>query len=111
MRTRGHNYLGLWINFEGGDGVGKTTQQALLKEYLVGKGFVTHAAREPGGTEVGEEIRGIVLGESMRGVAKEDIPNLSSTTETLFFLAAGAQFFYQLTEPILKSGAIILTDR
>ena len=52
---------GLWVTFEGGDGVGKTTQAALLEEWLRGQGRTVVRTREPGGTEVGVLVRDIVL--------------------------------------------------
>ena len=52
---------GLFITLEGGDGVGKSTQAALLDEWLTAQGFSVVRTREPGGTEVGQELRTIVL--------------------------------------------------
>ncbi|MDF2492556.1 MAG: dTMP kinase, partial [Microbacterium sp.] len=52
---------GLWVTFEGGDGSGKTTQAALLEEWLTDGGRTVVRSREPGGTEVGVLIRDIVL--------------------------------------------------
>jgi len=53
-------FSGLFITFEGGEGVGKSTQADLLKSYLEGKGVEVYLFREPGGTEIGEELRRIM---------------------------------------------------
>ena len=52
---------GLFLTFEGGDGSGKSTQAALLEEWLLSQGRTVVRTREPGGTDVGNEIREIVL--------------------------------------------------
>ena len=52
---------GLWVTFEGGDGSGKTTQAALLEEWLREQGRTVVRTREPGGTDLGNELREIVL--------------------------------------------------
>lgn len=94
---------GIFITFEGPDGAGKTTQVALLEQYLNEKGYETIVTREPGGTPIGEEIRKLLL----------DVKHLdmSSATEMFLYAAARAQHVAQLIEPALRDGKIVLCDR
>ncbi|MEO5680462.1 MAG: dTMP kinase [Acidimicrobiales bacterium] len=88
---------GRFIAFEGGDAAGKTTQAERLADRL--GALLT---REPGGTEVGERVRDLVLDPALP---------LSSKAEALLMAAARAQHVAQVIEPALASGRTVVTDR
>ncbi|MBD8020536.1 dTMP kinase [Brevibacterium gallinarum] len=93
---------GLFIAFEGGDGVGKTTQIRKLGEHLAARGFTDiHTTREPGGTEAGQRIREVLLGG--RGVAQR--------AEALLFAADRAHHIADRVDPWLTAGGVVMTDR
>ena len=83
---------GLFVTFEGGDGVGKTTQAALLEEWLTDAGRTVVRTREPGGTEVGLLIRDIVLHH--RG-------EVAPRAEALLYAADRAHHIETLVRPAL----------
>ncbi|MBD5785358.1 dTMP kinase [Cellulosimicrobium terreum] len=93
---------GYFISFEGGDGVGKSTQSRLLGEWLGGlTGREVVLTREPGGTTLGKELRAAVLhGEDM-----------DARTEALIYAADRAHHVASLVRPALARGAIVVTDR
>ncbi|GLU89384.1 dTMP kinase [Agromyces sp. NBRC 114283] len=93
---------GLFITLEGGDGSGKTTQAELLREWLDGLGREVVRTREPGGTEVGVEVREIVLHH--RG-------DISPRAEALLYAADRAHHVATLVRPALERGAVVLQDR
>ncbi|WP_159500897.1 dTMP kinase [Microbacterium sp. 18062] len=93
---------GLWVTFEGGDGSGKTTQAALLEEWLAGRGRTVLRTREPGGTEVGMLVRDIVLHH--RG-------EVVSRAEALLYAADRAQHIETLVRPALARGEAVIQDR
>jgi dTMP kinase len=95
---------GLMISFEGSEGCGKTTQIHRLETHLQDAGYNVVTTREPGGTDVGEEIRHL-LKYSHQG--NEIFPE----TELLLFAAARAQLVRQVILPSIKDGRIILCDR
>ena len=81
------------ISFEGVEGVGKSTQISMLDSYLVSKGFSTEVLREPGSTQVGENIREILLNTAA---------DLSNESELLLMFAARAPVSYtHLTLPTI----------
>jgi dTMP kinase len=90
------------ISFEGIDGCGKTTQLHLLKERLVDEGYDVSDFREPGGTEVSEFIRSILLNPEIE---------MHPVTELLLFSAARSELIAQKVMPELKKGHIVLLDR
>ncbi len=94
---------GMLITFEGGEGGGKTTQLALLKEKLVKAGQQVVLLREPGGTDISEQVREVVLSNKNVGMAY--------TTEVLLFQAARAQIYDEIVIPSLKQGKLVLIDR
>lgn len=94
---------GLFITFEGGEGCGKTTQIARLREHLVARGLRVEVTREPGGTPVAESIRGLLLDPANTG--------LSAIAELLLYEAARAQHVAEKIKPALDAGAIVLCDR
>ena len=94
---------GLFITVEGGEGVGKSTNLAFLESFLRDHGVDVVVSREPGGTQLGEEIRELLL-----QVRAEQV---SSTTELLLMFAARAQHISELIEPALAAGKWVLCDR
>ncbi len=94
---------GKFITFEGGEGVGKTTQIALVKEVLIKQGFDVITTREPGGTVLGEKIRELLLTGS--------VDKMSPMTEALLFTAAREYHVNEVIKPALKENKIILCDR
>ncbi|MEO7015942.1 MAG: dTMP kinase [Leifsonia sp.] len=93
---------GLFITLEGGDGSGKSTQAALLEEWLTELGRTVVRTREPGGTEAGVEIREIVLHH--RG-------DISPRAEALLYAADRAHHVATLVRPALTRGEVVLQDR
>ena len=92
---------GLFISFEGIDGVGKTTQVEALKDYLQSLGREVVVTREPGGTQLGKTLREILLHGT----------SVSARTEALLFAADRAQHVAQVIRPALSRGAVVITDR
>jgi dTMP kinase len=95
---------GKLISFEGSEGSGKTTQIARLAQHLQRLERDVISTREPGGTEIGEQIRNIIVHNS-----KGD--EMCAETELLLFTAARAQLVREVIAPALLRGAIVLTDR
>jgi dTMP kinase len=93
---------GLFITFEGGDGSGKTTQSTLLAEWLGEQGRTILLSREPGGTELGVELRNIVL--HRRG-------HIAPRAEALIYAADRAHHIATKIRPALERGEIVLQDR
>ncbi len=93
----------MFITLEGPDGSGKSTQINPLADFLKGQGYLVLITREPGGTEIGDQVRLIL----------SDLKNtgMNPRTETLLFLAARAQLVHQVIKPHLKDGYIVLCDR
>ena len=99
--TRSHR--GILITFEGCDGGGKTTQLRLLAERFkqIKRAFL--ALREPGGTDIGEVVRSILL--------QKKHSSLCAEAELLLFEAARAQLVHEVIRPALDGGKIVLCDR
>lgn len=95
MTTRGQ-----FITFEGIDGAGKSTQLAFLAEHLRAQGRDVVVTREPGGTELGEALRALVLNVDM-----------DPRTETLIMFAARAEHLARVIRPALAEGKWVLCDR
>lgn len=94
---------GCFISIEGIEGCGKSTQCTLLKEWLEERGVDVLLAREPGGTEISEKIRGILLDPVNT--------DMDHRTELLLYLASRSQIVQELLLPARKSGKIVLVDR
>jgi dTMP kinase len=94
---------GIFITFEGIDGSGKTTQIKLLADYLQKKGYGVVVTREPGGTQIGDKIREILLDPSNKG--------MSVRTETFLFEASRAEIVEKVINPALSRGKIVICDR
>ncbi len=95
---------GILVSFEGSEGSGKSTQIARLAQRLQQLGREVVATREPGGTEIGEQIRNIIVHNS-----KGD--EMCAETELLLFTAARAQVVREVIAPALLRGAVVLSDR
>ena len=93
---------GLFITLEGGDGTGKSTQAALLEEWLTGLGRTVVRTREPGGTDAGVEIREIVLHH--RG-------HIAPRAEALLYAADRAHHVATVVRPALARGEVVVQDR
>ena len=93
----------MFITFEGPDGSGKTTQITLLATFLRRQGYAVVATREPGGTDIGDQIRACL----------HDVRNVSMTptAEILLYSASRAQLVQQVIRPALESGAVVICDR
>jgi dTMP kinase len=105
---------GLFIAFEGGEGAGKTTQARLLSEHLEAAGRKVLLTREPGGTELGERLREIILRPVKNsGIAPASTPqpHLTAAAELFLFLAARAQLVSEVVRPALTEGTTIVCDR
>jgi dTMP kinase len=96
--------LGKLISFEGSEGSGKSTQISRLAKHLQLLGREVITTREPGGTEIGEQIRNILVHNS-----KGD--EMCAETELLLFTAARAQLVREVIVPALTSGTVVLSDR
>jgi dTMP kinase len=90
------------ISFEGIDGSGKTTQIGLLKARLEEAGIPVRLFREPGGTDVSEAIRGLLLDPERR---------IDPVTEVLLFSASRSQLMVEEVLPALEAGAVVILDR
>ena len=93
---------GVFITLEGGDGVGKSTQSALLRGWLEEEGHEVVVTREPGGSDLGVEIREIVL--HRRG-------HIAPRAEALLYAADRAHHVETVVRPALERGAVVLQDR
>jgi dTMP kinase len=90
------------ITFEGIDGCGKSTQIELLKQFLENEDIEYHIFREPGGTELSEQIRNLLLHSSAA---------MDPVTELLLFSAARSQLISEKVTPLLEKGKIVILDR
>ena len=94
---------GLFITFEGIDGCGKTTQLRLLSSWLRERGREVVETVEPGGTDIGREIRKILLDPANTAIC--------SRTELLLYFASRAQNVEEVIRPALEKSTIVLCDR
>ena len=93
----------MFITLEGPEGSGKTSHIKPLTEWLTAQGHKVFATREPGGTNIGEQIRNVI----------HDLKNteMHPRTETLLYQAARAQIVEQVIKPLLAAGEIVISDR
>jgi dTMP kinase len=94
---------GVFIALEGGEGAGKSTQARELADWLKQEGYDVLLTHEPGDTEVGQKLRGIVLDPSTG--------NISDRTEALLYAADKAEHVERVVAPALARGAVVITDR
>lgn len=92
----------MFITFEGIDGSGKSTQISLLKSYLSTKGIQCHIFREPGGTDISERIRSLLL---------HDTDDMDPVTELLLFSSARSQLIAEKVIPLLDKNETVILDR
>ena len=93
---------GFFITFEGTDGVGKSTQAALLADWLREKGLAVQQTREPGGGEAAERIRQILLDPDLK---------ISGLAELFLYEAARVEHLDRVIRPALAAGHVVLCDR
>lgn len=94
---------GIFITFEGGDGAGKSTHLRFLARALRKRGYEVVCLREPGGTDVGEALRKVVLDPANSA--------LCDKAELLIYQAARAQIVSEVILPALECGKVVLCDR
>ena len=94
---------GYFIAFEGGEGVGKSTQEALLADYLTQIGKTVIRTREPGGTSAAEQIRDTVLSREHEG--------MNPASEALLFAAARGDHVARVIRPAISRGDVVICDR
>lgn len=99
----GNSPRGVFVTFEGGDGVGKSTHIRYVANELRRVGREVVCLREPGGTGIGESLRAMVL--------DPDNGEISSEAELLMYEAARAQLVREVIRPALERGAVVLCDR
>lgn len=102
-RPEGNYPRGVFVTFEGGDGVGKSTHIRYVANELRRAGREVVCLREPGGTGIGESLRAMVL--------DPDNGEISSEAELLMYEAARAQLVREVIRPALERGAVVLCDR
>lgn len=93
----------VFVTLEGPEGSGKSTHTKKLADYLQKKGFKVLATREPGGTDISEQIRDILLSSENK--------KLASKAELFLYLASRAQHLEELVKPALRKNKIVLCDR
>ncbi len=91
----------MFVSFEGADGSGKSTQAELLREALAAEGRDVVLTREPGGTELGERARELVLNG----------PQMGAWAEAALYAASRAEHVEEVIRPALDRGAVVLCDR
>lgn len=94
---------GKFITVEGGEGAGKSSNLAFIRDLLEQSGVEVVFTREPGGTALGEEIRDLLLGHKHTGMAKD--------TELMLMFAARAEHLARIISPALNAGKWVLCDR
>lgn len=98
---------GFFITFEGLDGSGKTTQLRRLQEALTAEGRQVVTLRQPGGTPLGDRIRGVLLDSK----SEAELGGIAPEAEMALMFADRAQSLRQVVLPALESGAVVLCDR
>ncbi len=99
----GNRPAGLFISLEGGEGAGKSTQLAAVREWYEQRGREVLVTRQPGGTALSEKIRGLLLDREHDG--------MSPLAELLLLFADRAQFLDEVVRPALREGRVVICDR
>lgn len=94
---------GALVTLEGGEGAGKSSALATLRERIEARGLNVLATREPGGTPLGEALRALVLDKAQHGLCAE--------SELLLMFASRAQLVREVIEPALAAGSWVVSDR
>jgi dTMP kinase len=94
---------GTFIAFEGGEGTGKSTQSKMLKKWLEDRGEIVVLSREPGGTDLGQGLRKILLGH--------ETGEISPRAEALLYAADRAHHVFSVIRPALAKGEVVISDR
>ncbi|RME02752.1 MAG: dTMP kinase [Planctomycetota bacterium] len=92
-----------FVVIEGMDGVGKSTQAVCLMERLRGEGERVLLTKEPGGTEIGEQIRALLLDKRHTRMCVE--------TELFLYMASRSQLIFEVIRPALRVGKVVISDR
>lgn len=95
--------MSIFVTFEGGEGSGKSSALRLIDERLRAEGMETVLTREPGGTPIAEQIRGVILDKANTA--------MDPRTEALLYAASRRQHLVEKVWPALKRGAVVLCDR
>ena len=103
MSQLSDNLTGRFVVIDGGDGTGKSTQLKRLASRLRADGLNVCTARDPGGTAIGERIRGVLL--------DSDHHEMTPVCETMLYMASRAQLVAEVIAPALAAGACVLCDR
>ena len=100
------------VSLEGGEGAGKSTALAAVRDLIASRGHEVVLTREPGGTPLAERIRELLLGgrQALQDDAR-DVEPLAAETELLLMFAARAQHVRQVLQPALQRGAFVVSDR
>ena len=93
--------MSIFLSIEGGDGAGKSTQAELLMAHLEASGIDAVLVHEPGGTQIGDQVRRLVKGDVER----------SPMSELLLFQAARTQLVHDVIQPALAARRVVVTDR
>jgi dTMP kinase len=93
----------MFITFEGPEGSGKTSQILPLSAFLKEQGYSIVTTREPGGTEIGDQIRSVLT--------RLENTNMHPRTEILLFLSARAQLVEEFIRPCIAQGSLVICDR
>lgn len=93
---------GLFISLDGLDGAGKSTQCRLLAEWLRGRGWEVTACSDPGGTEIGQQLRELLLDRRRQ---------MTLACEAFLFMASRAQLTAEVIRPALEAGRAVISDR
>lgn len=102
-RTRPRPHPGFFLVFEGPDGGGKSTQAARTVDWLREQGFDVVACRDPGGTNLGERLRSVIL--------SDESVHPTMRAEMLLYMASRAQLVDEVVRPALAAGRIVVSDR
>ena len=101
--SRVHSHPGFFLVLDGPDGGGKTTQAARLADWLRERGLDVVSCRDPGGTELGNRLRSLVMD-------RDTVP-VAMRAEMLLFMASRAQMVEEVIRPALDGGKVVVCDR